>query len=87
MSIERLHVHLQENGSVTVSPHPSVDGQVYATFYNVDIHDWRRTGGEADQAKWTARELDMAADAAYRRRPVEKEQLRRRPAEKEQRQE
>ncbi len=63
MSTEKLHVHLQENGSVTVSPHPSVDGQVYATFYNVDIHDWRHAGGEADQAKWTTRELDMAADA------------------------
>ena len=61
---DKLHVHLEENGAVEITSHPSMPASVHAGFHDVIIHDWRHAGGDADYAKWISRELDRAADEA-----------------------
>ncbi len=58
-----LQVHLNEDGSVEVMPHPAFfEGSTYAKFANVDIHNWTYAGGDADRASWTIREIEFYAD-------------------------
>ena len=58
-----LQVHLNEDGSIVIKPHPSAPKpDVYVFCPEVEINNWRYHGGDADRAKWTSREIDMHAD-------------------------
>lgn len=69
---KKLQVHLSDSGTkekpvwrVEIMAHPSAAKRnVHVIFDDVEIHNWRNIGGEADQAKWTSREIDMHADDA-----------------------
>lgn len=77
-SVEKLHVHLEESGGVEITSHPSVPPSYHAHFHDVEIHDWSYPGGDADKAKWIAREVDRVAGEGKAKKKVDGNSTRRR---------